>query len=253
MEAATELSKSRRVYLSLAERIASGAWPAGTRIAAEPALAAEHEVSRVTIRRALDRLAREGRVSRRAGAGTFVSDGTVRPVLRADLADVFARMREMGERTGVRLLAFATCVPPEPVAVALGLSSGERTQRAMRVRLVDGMPFSYLITHVPERIGATYTEAELAAQPLLTLLERSGIAADHASQTVSAALAGPEVADALEIEVGAALLSLTRVVTAADGSGIEHLQGLYRPDRFAFHLDIARMPNQPARSARQRS
>jgi hypothetical protein len=33
---------------------------------------------------------------------------------------------------------------------------------------------------------------------------------------------------------------LARIVTAADGQGIEHLHGLYLPDRFTFHVDIAR-------------
>jgi GntR family transcriptional regulator len=238
--AATELSKARKIYLMLSERIASGALPAGSRIASEPALAAEHGVSRVTIRRALDRLESEGRVSRRAGAGTFVAGGAVQPVVRAGLTDVFARMREMGEQTGVRLLSFAYVTPPDAIAEALGLAPGERTQRAVRVRLVDSQPFSYLTTHVPERIGATYTEADLAARPLLALLERSGIEADHASQTVGAVLAGPEVADALQVDIGAALLSLTRLVTAADGTGIEHLHGLYRPDRFVFTMDLTK-------------
>jgi GntR family transcriptional regulator len=240
VEAGADLSKARRVYLTLSERI--GALPPGARIAAEPALAAEHGVSRVTIRRALDRLAREGKVSRRAGAGTFVSGGVVQPVVRASLTDVFARMREMGESTGVRLLSFSYGPAPDAVADALRLRAGERTQRAVRVRLVEGLPFSYLTTHVPESIGATYDESELAAQPLLSLLERGGVVAGHASQVIGAALAGPEVAEALECEVGAALVSLTRIVTAADGRGIEHLHGLYRPDRFAFHIDIGRAP-----------
>jgi GntR family transcriptional regulator len=137
-------------------------------------------------------------------------------------------------------LSFSYVTPPEAVAKALRLDAGERTQRAVRVRLVDGLPFSFLTTHVPERIGATYTEADLSAKPLLALLERGGIIADCASQTIGAALAGPEVAEALGLEVGSALVSLTRVVTAEDGSGIEHLHGLYRPDRFAFRIDITR-------------
>jgi GntR family transcriptional regulator len=240
VEGTTELSKARRIYLTLDELIATGALPPGARMPGEPAMAAEYGVSRVTIRRALDRLAREGKVSRRAGAGTFVAGGTAQPVVHADLSDVFARMREMGEQTGVRLLSFSYVAPPDAVAEALRLPPGERTQRAVRVRLVDGLPFSFLTTHVPERIGATYTEADLAAKPLLALLDRGGIIADRAAQTIGATLAGPEVAEALGLEVGAALVSLTRVVTAADGSGIEHLHGLYRPDRFAFRIDITR-------------
>jgi GntR family transcriptional regulator len=240
VEATTELSKARRTYLALNELIATGSLKSGDRLQGEPAMAAEYGVSRVTIRRALERLEREGRVVRRAGAGTFVAGSVVQPVLHADLADVFARMREMGEQTGVRLLSFSYVTPPEAVAKALRLDAGERTQRAVRVRLVDGLPFSFLTTHVPERIGATYTEADLSAKPLLALLERGGIIADCASQTIGAALAGPEVAEALGLEVGSALVSLTRVVTAEDGSGIEHLHGLYRPDRFAFRIDITR-------------
>ncbi len=224
----------------LRERIASGDLPAGRRLPSEPVLAVEQGVSRVTLRRALDRLAEEGLVSRRVGAGTFVTNGLLSPVVAADLADVFLHLKAMGQNTGLRLLAFAYGPPPEAVAQSLRLHAGERTQRSVRVRLVDGEPFSYLTTHVPELIGLTYDEADLAATPLLDLLERSGIVADRASQTLSASLAGPDVADALQLEVGAPLLSLTRIVLDPAGAGVEHLHALYRPDRFAFHLDLTR-------------
>lgn len=237
---ATQSVKARRIYLMLRERIASGDLPAGQRLPSEPALAAEQGVSRVTLRRALDRLEEEGLVSRRVGAGTFITDGMLSPVVAADLADVFAHLKTMGQTTGLRLLAFAYGVPPEGVAHALGLRDGERTQRSVRVRLIDGEPFSYLTTHVPERIGMTYAEADLSRTPLLELLERSGTVVDRASQALSATLAGPDAADALNLEVGAPLLSLTRVVHDQSGAGVEHLHALYRPDRFAFHLDLTR-------------
>lgn len=239
-EAATHSVKARRIYLLLRERIASGDLPAGQRLPSEPVLAAEQGVSRVTLRRALDRLAEEGLVSRRVGAGTFVTDGMLSPVVAANLADVFTQLKTMGQTTGLRLLAFAYGPPPDAIAQALGLRAGERSQRSVRVRLIDGEPFSYLTTHVPERIGQTYQEADLATTPLLELLERSGIVADRASQTLSATLAGPDVADALQLEIGAPLLSLTRVVHDPAGAGVEHLHALYRPDRFAFHLDLTR-------------
>ena len=240
MSVAAESFKARRIYLMLRERIACGELPAGARLPGEPTLAAEQGVSRVTVRRALERLANEGRVQRRVGAGTFVADGGVSPAVGADLADVFAHLKIMGQRTGVRLLSFAYCVPPDAVAEALGLAPRERTQRSVRVRMIEGEPFSYLTTHVPERIGATYAEADLATMPLLGLLERSGIVADRAIQAISATLAGPGVAEALQLEIGAPLLSLTRVVHDADGAGVEHLHALYRPDRFAFHMDLTR-------------
>jgi GntR family transcriptional regulator len=237
---AVEPLKAHRIYLMLSERIASGALPAGSRLPGEPALAALHGVSRVTVRHALSRLAVEGMVKRRVGAGTFVTDGGVHPVVSANLADVFAHLKEMGQATGVRLLSFAYVVPPEAIAAALGLVTQERTQRSVRVRMIDGAPFSYLTTYVPERIGITYAEDELATTPLLGLLERSGIIAGRATQTISATLAGPDVAEALQLQIGAPLLSLARTVHDASGAGVEHLHALYRPDRFAFHMDLTR-------------
>ncbi len=232
--------KGRRVYLILRERIARGEVGPHARLPGEPSLATAFGVARVTVRRALDQLAREGLVERRAGAGTFVRERGLAEPMVADLADVFAYLQAMGARTGVRLLAFAYEAPPAAVAEAMRLGLGTRVQRSERVRLIDGEPFSHLTTHVPERIGLTYTEADLAETPLLTLLERSGVVVARASQTISATLAGPEVARALGVDVGAPLLALTRVVFDAAGECVEHLHARYRPDRYAFETELRR-------------
>ena len=240
MDVSVEPFKARRVYLLLSERIVSGELALGARLPGEPALAAAHGVSRMTVRRALDQLATAGLVERRPGVGTFVRGGSVVRPVRAELSDVFAHLKEMGRRTGVRLLSFVYGAPPEAIAQALGLAPGARTQRSVRVRLIDGAPFSWLTTHVPESVGDTYSEAELASTPLLELLERSGVVAARASQTIGATLAGPDVAEALQLDIGAPLLSLTRVVHDAAGRGIEHLHALYRPDRFSLQMDLLR-------------
>ena len=158
----------------------------------------------------------------------------------ADFANALAHLVEMGRRTGVRLLSFGYARPPETIAKALGLAEHERAQHSVRVRLIDGSPFSYLTTHVPERIGVTYSEADLATKPLLELLERSGVRPERATQTIGAALAAPDMARALELDVGAPLIELTRVVIDGDGRGVEHLHAFYRPDRYSFRMDLVR-------------
>jgi GntR family transcriptional regulator len=237
---AVEPLKARRIYLLLRERILSGELELGARLPGELSIASEYGISRVTVRRALDNLAAEGLIDRRPGSGTFVREGNSVQRIVADLSNVLSHLVEMGRRTGVRLLSFAYVSPPESVAASLGLTPGERTQRSIRVRLIDGAPFSYLVTHVPERIGVTYSEADLASMPLLALLERSGIVVEEASQSIGATLAGPDVAEALGLEIGSPLLSLTRVVWDPSGQGVEHLHALYRPDRYSFHMDLVR-------------
>ena len=247
MDAAVEPLKARRIYLLLRERISSGVLAAGDRLPGEPSLAVEHGVSRMTLRRALDRLVQENLLERRPGVGTFVHDRAAPRRLHADLSDVFSHLREMGRQTSVRLLSFAYVTPSDAIAEALNLKPGARTQRSERVRMMEGAPFSHLTTHVPESIGVTYSESELASMPLLSLLERSGVVADRAVQTMSATLAGPDIAEALGLEIGAPLLSLTRVVLDREGRGVEHLHALYRPDRFSFELELRRTGRAGAR------
>jgi GntR family transcriptional regulator len=237
---AIDTSKTHRLYLLLKERITSGALPPGERLPSEPSLAAAHGLSRVTIRRALDGLSREGLITRQPGSGTFVAQPGSPPPVVADLSNMLAHLVAMGRATRVRLLSFAYVAPPAAVATALYLEGSERTQHSLRVRYMDDAPFSFLSTYVPERIGVTYSESDLVATPLLELLERSGVAAAKAHQTISATLASPDVAEALCVEIGSPLLSLTRVVLGADGRGIEYLSALYRPDRHAFRMEMVR-------------
>jgi GntR family transcriptional regulator len=228
------------LYLLLKERITSGMLVPGEQLPAEPSLAATHQMSRVTIRRALDGLARDGLIVRQPGAGTFVRAKTPDQVFVGDFSNLFQSLINMGRSTRVKLMSFGYVVPPAPVAEALGLDRDGRAQHSIRVRYMDDEPFSYLSTYVPEKIGVSYTEGELSTTPLLALLERSGIVAAAADQTLSATLAGPETARALMVEIGAPLLSLTRIVRDADGRGIEHLSALYRPDKHQFHMALTR-------------
>jgi GntR family transcriptional regulator len=241
-----EGGKAHRVYLLLRDEILRGMHAPGALLPGELRLAQLHGVSRVTIRRALDDLADEGLIERRPGAGTAVAAPATTPAaITADFASLMPQLVRMGETTTARLLSFAYV--PAPPAVAAALGDGGRMQRAVRVRLAGGKPFSHLTTHVPEAIAQSYSEADLATTPLFRLLERSGVEVGQARQTISATLATPEVAEALDVAPGAALIALTRVVLDAGGRGVEHLDALYRPDRFRLEMTLDRVGEGGAR------
>jgi GntR family transcriptional regulator len=245
VEAATILTpdggKAQRVYLLLRDEIVSGTHPAGASLPGELKLAERFAVSRVTIRRALDGLVADGLVERRAGSGTIVRAQKAHQAITADFATLMPQVVAMGQATTARLLAFSYCTPPQPIAEALRLAPGDRVQRAVRVRMIEGAPFSHLTTHVPEDVAQNYSEADLATTPLFRLLERSGVRVDHATQAISATLATPDVAEALDVATGAALIALTRVVHDAQGRGVEHLSALYRPDRYRLEMTLDRV------------
>ena len=233
-------AKARQVYLVLRDRIMSGALGFGARLPNENDLARAHGVSRVTVRRALSELQREHLIERRRSAGTHVVYRTPPARMIADISGVLANLADMGRSTKVKLLSFGYVQASGPAAEALGAGEHELLQRSVRVRSVDGLPFSYLLAHVPERIGVTFNGKELADRPLLELLERSGVKVERATQRISAGLAAPDVARVLGVKTGSPLIELVRTVFNRDGRGVEHLYALYRPDRYSFEFDLVR-------------
>ncbi|WP_420339249.1 MAG: GntR family transcriptional regulator [Labrenzia sp.] len=243
-----EGAKARQVYLSLRDQISDGRFQDGQTLPGEQKLSEVFGVSRVTVRRALDALAASGLIIRRAGSGTTVSTaGQLDKPVAMNLATLMPQLVEMGQSTTARLLSFSYDAAPDFVASALGLPGDEQVQIATRVRSTNQTPFSHLTTYVPAEIARNYSENDLATTPLFKLLERGGVQIKDAHQSVSATLAGPEVADALEVAVGSALLSLRRVVKDVDGNGVEYLAGLYRPDMFRLEMPLTRVGDGNAR------
>jgi GntR family transcriptional regulator len=237
-----EGAKARRVYLLLRDEMSNGTYPEGSTLPAEQRLAVMFAVSRVTIRRALDALDADGLIEKRVGSGTVVRPQQgAGETLSADFTTLLPQLVQMGQATTARLLSFSYGAAPEGVSSAMALPRGSRVQTAVRVRLIEGRPFSHLTTYVPEEIAASYTEADLATTPLFRLLERSGVRVTAAHQSVSAVLAAPDVAEALDIAAGAALLSLKRVVRDEEGRGVEYLSALYRADIFRLEMDLNRV------------
>jgi len=237
-----EGGKARRVYLLLRDEISNGAFQPGTLLPGESRLAESFDVSRVTIRRALEALTEDGWIEKRTGAGSVVlSRATADQRIAADFTTLIPQLVEIDRTTTARLRSFSYGPAPEAVAEALSIPKDARVQRAVRVRLSEGEPFSHLTTYVPEDIAQNYDETDLATQPLFRLLERSGVRVDEAHQSVTATLATPDVAEDLGISVGSALLWLRRIVRDADGSGVEYLSALYRPDLFRLEMTLSRV------------
>jgi GntR family transcriptional regulator len=128
--------KYQRVRDALRGEIANAT--SGTLIPSEHELCAEHQVSRITVRRAIDELIQEGLLVRLHGRGTIVADGThPRPELM-DLRGFHRQMSDEGHRVSSRVLAQGIVVAPAEVSTALDLRAGAPVVRLDRLRSVDG-------------------------------------------------------------------------------------------------------------------
>jgi GntR family transcriptional regulator len=244
---ADPLPKYHRIYLVLREQLDEGRFDRV--LPSELALTREFGVARVTVRKALERLAAEGRIVRARGLGTLRAPASGQPKAAAAparaapmrLSGLLEDIVDRGLRTSVRVLACHTIAAPDAVAQALQIETGSAVQKAVRVRSTREGPLSHITTWVPHNLARSFGRRELARRPLLLLLEASGVRIGEATQTISARLADATVAAPLEVAVGSALLVVNRVIRDADGRPVQWLNGLYRPDRYQYTMQLSRV------------
>ncbi|GBF59183.1 HTH-type transcriptional repressor YvoA [Candidatus Phycosocius bacilliformis] len=229
-----------QLFLILRERIRSGAFPLGAVLPGEQDLTQVFNVSRITVKRALNELAAAGLVSRHRGRGTVVTYNATVPVVKGSFDNLMEALKVMGLSTEVELIDVAQVAASAEIAELLGLPSGVPVQRATRVRKLEGEPFSYIVTHLPIDIAGKFDAKALAHTPLLDLLEKAGFVAVSAEQWITACSAEPATAQALKIATGSPLLKIVRVMKDADSAPIEVVQGFYRPERFQYHMNLTR-------------
>lgn len=237
-----------QVYLILRTKILDGEYACDDFLPGEQETAEQFGVSRITAKRALNDLMNDGMVERRRGRGTRVTYRPAARPVRASVEGMLENLLAMGLKTDVDLKSFEYAAAGDDVATALGCARGDMVQRAVRVRSLDGEPFSYLTTFVPEDIARGYDAADLASRPLLLLLEREGVIVSRAEQTISATLADAVVADALAVELASPLLRIARTVYDQQARAVEYITALYRPELYQYQMTLSRVENEQVRT-----
>ena len=147
----------------------------------------------------------------------------------------------MGLKTSVQVLEVRGISASPEVAEALHLQVGDEVQKAVRVRSTPEGPLSLITTYVPQQLAQSFGRRELSKKPILVLLEESGVKVGRAHQTISAKLADAAVAQLLDVSVGTALLAVRRLIYDTDDKPVQWLHGLYRPDRYEYHMELSRV------------
>lgn len=229
-----------QIFAMLRDHILGGSFEPGQVFPSESAIVEALGVSRITARRALEELAARGLIQREQGRVSRVAPYRPGTRLVAGVEGMIENNRLMGDQTHVELLG-QDMVPASPeIARKLRLRRGERVQWSVRVRSLDGLPFSYAVTHLPASVARLIGAERMSTQPLIDLLEGAGIRIGHAEQTISATDANTDVARALHIEPGSALLVSERVVYDQSDRPVQAISVLYRPDVYQYRVDLRR-------------
>lgn len=232
-----------QIFSILRDRILDGSFPPGQDFPSEHEIQSALGVSRITARRSLDELAARGLILRLQGRRSTVAPYRPRTRLLAGVEGMIENNRLMGDLTTVKLLEHATVPASADIAQRLRLRRGDPVLRSVRVRSIDGVPFSHAVTHLPGRVARLIESERMSSEPLIELLERAGITIGRAEQVILAQSASAEVARALHVETGTALLESDRLVFDVQERPVEAILVLYRPDMYRYAVDLRRTPS----------
>jgi GntR family transcriptional regulator len=231
--------KYRRVADSLAEDILAGRLKAGDQIPSERVIAEEYGISRMTVRQALKHLADRGMVEARVGQGTFVGASRLQQQL-STLTGFTEEMEKQGRSAASIVVEAAPRSADAETAQALEMPAGGIVWRIARVRLADGEPVAIETTEVVAAMTPGLLErADFGRTSLYDTLRRHyGLRPAVAEQTLAATSADASVALPLGIEVGAPVLSLTRLTRDTEGRAFEYVRSVYRGDAFVMKVRL---------------
>ncbi|WP_117192870.1 GntR family transcriptional regulator [Rhizobium terrae] len=222
---------------SLEDAIRSGKLEHGDALPAERDLADYANVSRVTVRKAVDDLVRDGLLTRKHGSGTFV----VKPMSRVEqpltkLTSFTEDMARRGLVTRSEWLERGLFHPSPEEMMMLGLAPGARVARLGRLRLGNDLPLA--IEHAS--ISAEFLPDPAAVTgSLYAELEKKNARPVRAIQRISACNMKSPDAGLLAVPVGSAGLSIERVSYLASGRVVEVTRSLYRGDAYDFVAELS--------------
>lgn len=227
----------RQVYADLRSAIEAGEWRPGERVTPERELAERYGCSLITVRRALTDLAREHRVVRARGRGTFVAE----PPIERDLAGTLSFADEMlsrGKNPRTRVVTART----EPAGAAVGQALGIGVEAPViyleRLRVADGEPLILEQVRLaadafPDLVGADLENGSLYA----LLLERFGIRMARVREWLEAVALPRREARLLGIDAGQPALRIEGVGFDQADRPVEHAVSFIRGDRTRYYVE----------------
>jgi GntR family transcriptional regulator len=226
-----------QVYLDLRAMIDNGRWPAGHQIQPERELATQYGVSLITVRRAMDELAREQRVERSRGRGTFV----LAPRIDRDLDEPLSFTEEMQTRgldPETRLVAARPEPAGEAVAAGLRLEPGSPTLFVERLRLADAEPLLLEQVHLPAEQYPGLLASDLEHGSLYRILtDRYGTKIARARETFEPVLLHSREAELLGVKARQPALLIEGIAYSHDGIPVEFAHTYMRGDRTRYYVE----------------
>jgi GntR family transcriptional regulator len=224
-----------QIHDEIKKKIEDGQWKIGERLPSERDLSELFDVSRMTLRQAIQTLSDEGILDKRVGAGTFVASKRV--VEKMSGPTSFSEIMEsQGRVPSSKTIAYYVTSPTQSEIQNLKISEGSKVVRMERIRYADNIPICFEVATIPEELVNQFSKEDITSKFYQTL-EKKGFKLGGSEHTISATIANEQISDFLSIKRGSAILRLRQISYFENRLPFEYVRTQYAGSRFEFFME----------------
>jgi len=233
------MAKNTPIYIqihdSIKQKIENGEWQVGQQLPSERDLSETFNVSRMTLRQAIQTLADEGILDKRVGSGTYVASQRV--VEKMSGPTSFTEIMEsQGRIPSSKTIAYYSTMPSQSEIEKLKLEEGEKVIRMERIRYADNVPICFEVATIPDNLARKFSKEDITTAFYQTLTEHEYVVGTS-EHTISATVATEKISEYLSVKRGSAILRLRQVTYFDDKMPFEYVRTQYAGSRFEFYME----------------
>jgi GntR family transcriptional regulator len=237
MSEAKNASLYKQVELKLLDAIRTGIYKNGEKIPTELALCELYNVSRTTIRLALQQLNVVGRIKKIQGKGTFVVKEKIPHHTLAPIMSFPEQMENLGRRSESRVLEAIVVPADSPLAEFLHITPNSPVTKLVRLRMADDEPVYHEITYIPWQVAPGLASDDCTGSLFKLLKEKYGLQVTRSVETLEPVIVEDAIAGVLKIEAGSPCFLIKTVSYIGDDMPIEYSIGIFRSDLSNFIIE----------------
>ena len=231
-------SKTAVIIQKISQEIESGVWKSGSQLPSETEMAKLYQVSRTTIRQALQELAYSGKIIKKRGIGNFVGDSTIQYGIN-DLVSITNLIRQGGYKVSIENVSIEIEKPKEKYCKLLELNTLDPIYRVERIILADDNPVVFERIIYPAKVLEGITEEAFYGSNF-EMLKQKGINIQSSEGMICPVSASKHMSELMKLPSKAPLLLMDSVFKDQNQQNVYCVED-YFTDKFSFPIRRVRM------------
>jgi len=236
-----EINSSKAIYKQLidifTENIETGAWPVKSKILSEKEICEKYGVSRITARKTIDELAKDGLVEKVQGKGTFIKD---RKRYEQKLNNVYRfrdNLSKQGVETIVEMKGFAIIQADDKLSEVFKIEPGSDLFKIERLFVSHDKPYARETSYIPRILCQDLSEEQVKSDGLYKSLNSYKIFPDKAIEQLRIAHMSEALSKEMKRKNGDAYIGLDRT-TFDNTVVVEYTTSSVCGDMFEYTVEL---------------